>query len=602
MDIFKIREEVVLQYQNYVKSFLKIRDSRIAQFIEEKIVKERYFLPSALLQLNPSYEKGGSVQELVANGKLHPECKTIFQKQGKIFTLHAHQQEAFQKASDYKNFIVTSGTGSGKSLTYFLPIVNHILNHNPERNSLRAIVVYPMNALVNSQVAEINGLLENSPNRSIRIKKYTGQESRAEKEEIKQNPPHILLTNYMMLELMLTRPDDKEAFIDKISDDFQFLVFDELHTYKGRQGADIGYLIRRLKAKKKTGKLTCIGTSATISSTGTYEERKKVIADFGKTIFGDEFNPENIIQEKLRETIPTQHIYSKEELTNSVKSETGITWAEFSRNPLVKWIEMNFGIKEEDGVFRRQSPITLEEGAKRLAEETGLDIHLCKQKLEELFLKGSSGDILTPEGNIVYPFKLHQFVSQGSALYATLEPIETREFSLNGKVYAKKKNQKDRFFYPIQFCRTCGQEYYSVYLAKDPQTGVRSLKLPLPPPETANRLAVLVGRGLADPAALVPGTLKGAQNLEYTRWFAPDSSAMLPADEVRRIAAASPAAGDVPVVSFCNTGHWAAINWFALSEVAGRPGVKLYPCPCGLICVASLTIKPAPVAGSARCA
>ncbi|HRG45813.1 MAG TPA: DEAD/DEAH box helicase [Leptospiraceae bacterium] len=462
MDIFKIREEVVLQYQNYVKSFLKIRDSRIAQFIEEKIVKERYFLPSALLQLNPSYEKGGSVQELVANGKLHPECKTIFQKQGKIFTLHAHQQEAFQKASDYKNFIVTSGTGSGKSLTYFLPIVNHILNHNPERNSLRAIVVYPMNALVNSQVAEINGLLENSPNRSIRIKKYTGQESRAEKEEIKQNPPHILLTNYMMLELMLTRPDDKEAFIDKISDDFQFLVFDELHTYKGRQGADIGYLIRRLKAKKKTGKLTCIGTSATISSTGTYEERKKVIADFGKTIFGDEFNPENIIQEKLRETIPTQHIYSKEELTNSVKSETGITWAEFSRNPLVKWIEMNFGIKEEDGVFRRQSPITLEEGAKRLAEETGLDIHLCKQKLEELFLKGSSGDILTPEGNIVYPFKLHQFVSQGSALYATLEPIETREFSLNGKVYAKKKNQKDRFFYPIQFCRTCGQEYYSV--------------------------------------------------------------------------------------------------------------------------------------------
>lgn len=79
------------------------------------------------------------------------------------------------------------------------------------------------------------------------------------------------------------------------------------------------------------------------------------------------------------------------------------------------------------------------------------------------------------------------------------------------------------------------------------------------------------------PAALVPGTLKGAQNLEYTRWFAPDSSAMLPADEVRRIAAASPAAGDVPVVSFCNTGHWAAINWFALSEVAGRPGVKMYP-------------------------
>ncbi len=78
-------------------------------------------------------------------------------------------------------------------------------------------------------------------------------------------------------------------------------------------------------------------------------------------------------------------------------------------------------------------------------------------------------------------------------------------------------------------------------------------------------------------ASLVPGTLKGATNLEYTRWFAPDSARMLPADEVKRLAAASPAAGEGDAVSFCNTGHWAAINWFALSELAGRKGVRMYP-------------------------
>jgi thiosulfate/3-mercaptopyruvate sulfurtransferase len=78
-------------------------------------------------------------------------------------------------------------------------------------------------------------------------------------------------------------------------------------------------------------------------------------------------------------------------------------------------------------------------------------------------------------------------------------------------------------------------------------------------------------------AALVPGTLKGAEHQAYTRWFAPDSSAMLPADEIKRLAAESSTAGDLPVVSFCNTGHWAAINWFALSEVAGQKGVKMYP-------------------------
>jgi thiosulfate/3-mercaptopyruvate sulfurtransferase len=80
-------------------------------------------------------------------------------------------------------------------------------------------------------------------------------------------------------------------------------------------------------------------------------------------------------------------------------------------------------------------------------------------------------------------------------------------------------------------------------------------------------------------ASLVPGTIKGASNLEYTRWFAADSSAMLPADEVKKLVADAPAlaGADTTTVSFCNTGHWAAINWFALSEVAGKPGVKMYP-------------------------
>lgn len=78
------------------------------------------------------------------------------------------------------------------------------------------------------------------------------------------------------------------------------------------------------------------------------------------------------------------------------------------------------------------------------------------------------------------------------------------------------------------------------------------------------------------PASLIPGTLKGATNVEYTRWFAPDTATMLPADQVMQLAGdAPPAATDT--VSFCNTGHWAAINWFALSEVAGHKGVKLYP-------------------------
>ncbi len=78
-------------------------------------------------------------------------------------------------------------------------------------------------------------------------------------------------------------------------------------------------------------------------------------------------------------------------------------------------------------------------------------------------------------------------------------------------------------------------------------------------------------------ASLVPGTIKGAVNLEYTRWFAPDSPNMLPAEEVKKLALASPSGSQPDTISFCNTGHWSAINWFVLSEVAGQKGVKMYP-------------------------
>jgi thiosulfate/3-mercaptopyruvate sulfurtransferase len=79
-------------------------------------------------------------------------------------------------------------------------------------------------------------------------------------------------------------------------------------------------------------------------------------------------------------------------------------------------------------------------------------------------------------------------------------------------------------------------------------------------------------------AARTPGTLKGAVNLEHSRWFVPGTSTLASPDEIRKVAATLPPGSDqADTVSFCNTGHWAATNWFALSEVAGQKNVKLYP-------------------------
>ena len=109
----------------------------------------------------------------------------------------------------------------------------------------------------------------------VRFARYTGQESDEEKQEIIANPPDILLTNYVMLELILTRPFEKN--IVDAAQGLRFLVLDELHTYRGRQGADVSLLVRRVRDACDAQDLQCVGTSATLAGPGTYEEQRKEI-------------------------------------------------------------------------------------------------------------------------------------------------------------------------------------------------------------------------------------------------------------------------------------------------------------------------------------
>ena len=270
MDIFDIHDEVIDRYAEYVQSFLTITDDRILDFISRGIFDDRALWPDALLQLNLAYEKVDTVEEL-AKTMLHPGCADVFRdEKGQSIRLYRHQQEAVSKGLAKQHFVVTSGTGSGKTLTYFIPIFDAILRGNPKESHVWAIVVYPMNALVNSQEAALQELADRYQARMgkpmpVRFAKYTGQESDAEKLRIQQNPPHILLTNYVMLELMLVRPRERH-FIDRASSALRFLVMDELHTYRGRQGADVALLIRRLRERSGNPDLVCVGTSATMVS------------------------------------------------------------------------------------------------------------------------------------------------------------------------------------------------------------------------------------------------------------------------------------------------------------------------------------------------
>ena len=466
MDIFQIHETVLDEYRDYVRSFLRIADDRIRERVERELIHENAICPEALVQLNAAYAWGRTVQDLVTEGVLHPDCSSIFRKDDDSIHLYQHQEEAIRKGLAGEHFVLTSGTGSGKSLCYVIPTIDHVLKHGPEDRSVRAILVYPMNALINSQLDAIETFVRNEGGDTIRVARYTGQEAQSEKKRLQASPPHILLTNYVMLELMLTRPTE-DVFVAENLASVEFLVLDELHTYRGRQGADVAMLVRRVRERCGNPGLRCIGTSATMATGGSRSERRDAVASYAARLFGVEMTGDNVVEETLRPLITEAGAPDSADVTASVQRPPPSTdWTDFSGNAVAQWMERALGIEEEpDGHLKRVRPISVNEGGRRLAAETGLELDQCSERLRQMLMIGSQ--VTTPDGDTAFAFKLHQFVGQGGSVFATLERPDQRLVTLDGQYYAPGAG--DRLSYPLVFCRTCGQEYY--VCRHDPERG-----------------------------------------------------------------------------------------------------------------------------------
>ena len=430
-----------------------------------------------MLQLNPTYLPGGTVDDLVAQGALHPECARIFKLDksptdhtGKPLQLHTHQREAILKAKEGKSYVLTSGTGSGKSLTYIVPIVDHVLRNGSGRG-IQAIVVYPMNALANSQEEELAKFLnlgypEGSP--PVRFARYTGQEKGEAREAIRSNPPDILLTNYMMLELLLTRTEDRELV--RAAQGLRFLVFDELHTYRGRQGADVALLIRRCRQAFGGHDITCVGTSATMASGGTTEEQKREVAKVAQLLFGIPFDPSQVIGETLERATPEVDLDDPGVLTTLRDTVTAAVppperYDEFRTHPLASWIESVFGIRREEGTGRlvRQAPQRLvgeSSAGEELAKLTGTSSEACSAALQRFLLKGSALYRGSSSRFPIFAFRLHQFFTRGDTVWATVESEADRHLEMAKQV--AKPGEPDKPLFPLVFCRHCGTAYYRV--------------------------------------------------------------------------------------------------------------------------------------------
>lgn len=311
INVHEFSKDLIETYRRYLFTTNLLADSEAAlrQEIWQALKRNNVFMRGPLITCIPAYKKSLSAKSLVGRQSppwLHESFLPIEKRDFDLdLELYEHQLAALTKAQEGRNLIIATGTGSGKTECFLLPTLDDAAR-NPG-DGIRTIIVYPMNALANDQLERLRRLLAHLP--QISFGRYTGDtpedRSRLTEEEverilvnerhtrveIRERPPHILLTNFAMLEYLLLRPNDAGLFRQQR---LRFVVLDEAHSYNGAQGIDVALLMRRLREDFRGNALQFILTSATLTEGDSNEARAR-IAGFGASLTGQLFDAADIL-------------------------------------------------------------------------------------------------------------------------------------------------------------------------------------------------------------------------------------------------------------------------------------------------------------------
>ncbi len=509
----RFEREVFNPYCELLKAEYRFNEkfAHAKQVWSEKLTM-RELVNGAFLEKSQIYQTGESIETL----PLQEETRGTINRKLSGRNLYRHQTDAIKQILRGENTVVATGTSSGKTLCYQLPILDDLIRDSAA--GLRAIIIYPLNALVNDQLEEWSDILRPFPN--ITFARFTGQTPNDDKdfvslltrsiaakyedsqlkkterdraideelkkqlaniptnqlkhrEEIRATPPNILVTNFSMLEYLLERPIDDSIFRGAR---LKFLVLDEVHAYRGVQATEIGFLVRRLKDRLGVEDLTCVATSATLGKRDDAESEAKV-RRFVSRLFDGEFAPPNPIYgsaatpELLHPSFcpaPEKYIEAAELLRNGNEKEALAVLA-----PNQNADDFGELLRRDENLFKLRSeilvsPIKLDDAAERLwANETNAAVGL--QSFLEIVAHakadGANEDLL--------PTRLHYFVKAQDGLYICLH--ENCPARIDGKAayFVSRhsanteegfcpecwlKNQKSMLV-EVVTCRKCGYLY-----------------------------------------------------------------------------------------------------------------------------------------------
>jgi len=469
-------DSISSSYKRYIASTFKtdltVYNEQIRQQLDDgyELVKGPY------LQISDNYKRSTSIADLTDKYLSKEFLKLKSNKLRPDFVLYAHQVRALDNVIvNDRNTVVSTGTGSGKTESFIIPILDHLMkekeNGTLSRPGVRAMIIYPMNALVNDQVKRLRDLLENY--KEITFGSFTGDTEKKRSDAIteykarfgyapleneiisrdimRENPPHILITNYAMLEHILIKPENSvEIFSSANSDLWKYIVLDEAHTYGGAKGTEVAYLLRRVRATLGSGSLRFILTSATLGDRDSDDD----VADFAHNLTEGDYVGEDVVRAEYEPIVAPSEIEEKDwgfyhDLASQI-DEPGYITSLFpaAGDSLISLGDM---ILKDSKIWNIRK--SLESGVKtieRISQDTGYS----EDDIVDLITVASAAR--GHNGQKFFDAKYHVFVRTIEGAYISLKPSQKLSFTPTKII---EDNGEKFVAFQMSSCYNCGAPF-----------------------------------------------------------------------------------------------------------------------------------------------